>query len=111
MAAVPFFMKFLTHIPAWLKNKYLLTTVGFVVWILFFDARDFITSHFRERAELVRLEKSKQYYEQQISATRHELDQLKTDPGLLEKYAREKYLMKRDNEDLFVIREGTPNKH
>jgi cell division protein FtsB len=104
-------MKFLTHIPAWLKNKYLLTTVGFVVWILFFDARDFITSHFRERAELVRLEKSKQYYEQQISSTKHELDQLKTDPGLLEKYAREKYLMKRDNEDLFVIREGNPNKH
>jgi cell division protein DivIC len=111
MAAVPFFMKFLTHIPAWLKNKYLLTTVGFLVWILFFDARDFITSHFRERAELVRLEKSKQYYEHQIDATRHELDQLKTDPGLLEKYAREKYCMKRDNEELFVIREGTPNKH
>jgi cell division protein DivIC len=60
---------------------------------------------------LVRLEKSKQYYEHQIDATRHELDQLKTDPGLLEKYAREKYCMKRDNEDLFVIREGTPNKH
>jgi cell division protein DivIC len=105
------FMKFLTRIPAWLKNKYLLTTVGFVVWIMFFDARDFITSHFRERAELAKLEKSKQYYEQQITVTRHELDQLKTDPGLLEKYAREKYLMKRDNEDLFVIREGNPNKH
>ncbi len=104
-------MKLLTHIPAWLKNKYFLTTVGFVVWILFFDARDFITSHFRERAELQKLEESKHYYEHQIAVTRQELDQLKTNPALLEKYAREKYLMKRDNEDLFLIKESTPTKH
>jgi cell division protein DivIC len=88
-----------------LMNKYLLTAVGFTVWILFFDNRDFITSHFRERHELQRLEKSKQYYEEQIAATKHELEHLKTDPAVLEKYAREKYLMKRDNEDLFVIRD------
>jgi cell division protein DivIC len=104
-------MKLLTRIPAWLKNKYFLTTVVFIVWILFFDTRDFITSHFRERAELVKLEKSKQYYEQQIAVTQKELDQLKTNPALLEKYAREKYLMKRDNEDLFLIKEGSPSKH
>jgi cell division protein DivIC len=103
-------MKLLTRIPAWLKNKYFLTTVGFIVWILFFDTRDFITSHFRERAELVKLEKSKQYYEQQIAATKQELDQLKTNPALLEKYAREKYLMKRDNEDLFLIKEDKNTK-
>ena len=104
-------MKLLTRIPAWLKNKYFLTTVVFIVWILFFDTRDFITSHFRERAELVKLEKSKQYYEQQIAVTQKELDQLKTNPALLEKYAREKYLMKRDNEDLFLIKKGSPSKH
>lgn len=96
-------MKFLTHIPSWLKNRYLLTAVGFAVWILFFDSRDFITSHFRERNELNKLEESKKYYEQQIAATKQELEQLKTNPALLEKYAREKYLMKRDNEDLFWI--------
>jgi cell division protein DivIC len=89
----------------WLKNKYLLTAIGFTVWILFFDARDFITSHFRERGELKKLEQSKTYFEQQIAATKQELDQLKSNPALLEKYAREKYLMKRDNEDLFLIRE------
>jgi cell division protein DivIC len=104
----PTFMKFLTHIPSWLKNKYVLTAVGFTVWILFFDARDFITSHFRERGELKKLEQSKKYYEQQITTTQHELDQLKSNPALLEKYAREKYLMKRDNEDLFVIRSENP---
>ena len=77
---------------------------------MFFDTRDFITSHFRERAELMKLETSKQYYEQQIAVTQKELDQLKTNPALLEKYAREKYLMKRDNEDLFLIKEGDGSK-
>jgi len=105
-------MKLLTHIPAWLKNKYLLTAVGFTVWILFFDARDFITSHFRERNELQKLQQSKKYYEQQIAVTKRELEQLKTNPAVLEKYARERYLMKRDNEDLFVVRdEDAPVKH
>ena len=50
--------------------------------------------------------------EQQIAATKQELEQLKTNPALLEKYAREKYLMKRDNEDLFLIREeNASDKH
>jgi cell division protein DivIC len=95
----------------WLKNKYVLTALGFTVWILFFDARDFITSHFREKEELRKLEASKKYYEQQIATTRQELEQLKSNPALLEKYAREKYRMKKDNEDLFLIREaGLPTK-
>lgn len=100
-------MKILQHIPSFLKNRYLLTGVGFTVWILFFDSRDLVTSHFRERRELMRLEASKKYYEQQIDVTKRELQQLKTNPALLEKYAREKYLMKRDNEDLFRIREDS----
>jgi cell division protein DivIC len=107
--ATTFFMKLLAHIPSFLKNKYLLTGTGFVVWILFFDSRDLITSHFKERKELLNLEQSKKYYELQISATKRELEQLKTNPALLEKYAREKYLMKRDNEDLFRIQEQNPD--
>jgi cell division protein DivIC len=100
-------MKILTHIPSFLKNRYLLTATGFFVWILFFDSRDLITSHFRERKELNQLEESKKYYEQQIATTKQELQQLKTNPAVLEKYAREKYGMKRDNEDLFRIREDS----
>ena len=100
-----FFTEMLKRIPSWLKNKYLLTTVGFTVWILFFDSRDFITSHFREKEELNKLQQSKKYYEQQIATTRQELEQLKSNPALLEKYAREKYRMKKDNEDLFVIQQ------
>ena len=96
-------MRLLSHIPSWLKSKYVLTGLGFTAWILFFDARDFITTHFKEKQELHRLEDSKHYYEQQIATTRKELDQLKSNPALLEKYAREKYQMKRDNEDLFLV--------
>src|SRR5664279_4050040 len=91
-------------IPSWLKNKYILTFVCFGVWILFIDDRDFITTHFRHLKELHKLEARKIYYEGQILTVRKELDQLKSNPATLEKYAREKYLMKRDNEDLFIVK-------
>jgi cell division protein DivIC len=98
-------MKLLARIPPILKNKYLLTGVGFLVWMLFFDERDFITTFFKQRQELRALEKSEKYYNNQIATTKTELDKLKSNPSLVEKYARERYLMKRDNEDLFLIRE------
>jgi cell division protein FtsB len=88
-----------------MKNKYLLTAAGFAIWILFVDDRDFITTHFRRAEELKNLEASKKYYEERIAAARKELDQLKSNPAMIEKYAREKYLMKRENEDLFLVRE------
>ncbi len=99
----------LSRIPPFLKNKYVLTGAGFLIWILFFDSRDLITSHFRERGELQKLEESKKYYQQQIASTKRELEQLKTNPAVLERYAREKFLMKKDKEDLFRIREDNAN--
>ena len=98
-------MKILTRIPSWLKSKYLLTGISFVVWMLFFDDRDFITTHFRQPLELKKLQQSEKYYQDEITATKNELERLKSNPSTIEKYAREKYLMKRDNEDLFLIRE------
>ena len=72
--------------------------------MLFLDKNDLFTQIARNR-ELKELEQSKQYYTLQISSERKELEQLKNNPTTLEKYAREKYLMKRDNEDLFIIPE------
>ncbi|MBO9571868.1 MAG: septum formation initiator family protein [Chitinophagaceae bacterium] len=89
-----------------LKNKYILTAGAFAVWMLFFDNRDVITTHFKQRSELNRLEESKTWYEKEISKTRAELEQLRSDQAILEKYAREHYRMKKDNEDLFVISEN-----
>ena len=93
------------QIPALMKNKYLLAAGAFVVWMIFFDDRDIITTHFRHRNELQRLQESRSYYQAEISGTRRELEQLRTDAGVLEKYAREKYRMKKDNEDLYIISE------
>jgi cell division protein DivIC len=68
------------------------------------DKNDFFTRLDRNK-ELRELEKSKQYYSTQIAAERKELEALKTNPATLEKYAREKYLMKRDGEELFIVPE------
>lgn len=97
-------MKLLNHIPAWLKNKYFLSLTGFIVWMLFFDPRDIFTQAERTR-ELKDLQSSKRHYEEQIAAEQFELQQLKNDPGTVEKYAREKYLMKKEDEDIFIISE------
>lgn len=85
------------------KSKYILTLLGFGVWMFFFDDRDVITTHIRHPHELKQLQQSKAYYQDQINNTRSELKQLKLNTATIEKYAREKYFMKRDNEDLFII--------
>jgi cell division protein FtsB len=77
----------------------------FAVWMIFFDSQDVITTHFKLRKELNQLQESRSYYLGQIEETKKELEQLKSDPETLEKYAREKYRMKKDNEDLFIITE------
>jgi len=92
-------MKLLTHIPSWLKNKYFLTLSGFMVWMLFFDERDFFTIS-RYRQELKELQQSKNYYTAEIKANQ---DKLRISPNSLEKTARETYYMKRDNEDLYLL--------
>jgi len=92
-------------VPKILKNKYILAAGALAVWMTFFDDRDVITTYFRHRHELQKLEESRSWYQQEIVKTRQELEQLRSDPAILEKYAREKYRMKKDNEDLFVISE------
>ncbi len=95
-------MKFLTHIPSWLKNKYLLAGAFFVVWMFFFDLKDWEIA-FDKNAKLKELQKSENHLITVIKDTKEELDQLKTNARTIEKYAREKYLMKKDNEDLFIV--------
>ena len=73
--------------------------------MLFFDKNDVFTQSARKR-QLMDLQESKQYYTDRIATERKELEELKSNPGTLEKYAREKYLMKRDNEDLFIVPEA-----
>ena len=99
--------RLLDYIPNWLKNKYLLAGVAFAFILLFLDRNDLFTQLDRAN-ELRNLEKSQQYYQQEIANQRKELDVLKNDPAALEKFAREKYRMKRDDEDLFLVPEKKP---
>ena len=102
-------MKLLTHIPSWLKNKYLLTGVLFLVWMLFFDQKD-ILSLFELRNKQNGLETSQSHLKQLITDAGKEQYLLKTNVQGIEKYAREKYLMKKDNEDLFIVKPASENK-
>src|SRR5918993_4147328 len=95
-------MKFLSHIPSFLYNKFLLATIFFAVWMLFFDKNDFFIQMDRKR-ELKDLEESKTFFQEQIAAERKFSEELKNTPAAIEKFAREQYKMKRDGEDLFLI--------
>src|SRR6186713_3743131 len=97
-------MKLLNLIPAWVKNKYFLSISAFIVWILFFDPRDIFTQ-MEHRRELKELQVSKAWYQKEIQKESIEAEQLRSNPVTIERYAREKYLMKRDNEDIFIIPE------
>jgi cell division protein DivIC len=97
-------MTLLTQLPSWLKNKYFISFAAFAIIMLFLDKNDLFTRHARNK-ELKDLQQSKEYYTREISAERKELELLKRNPAILEKYAREKYLMKRDDEELFIISE------
>lgn len=84
-------------------NKYLLTGIAFGVWMLFFDRND-IPLQISRVNELNQLQNSEKVMMKRIADTHKELDNLKNSPETLEKYAREKYLMKRPNEDLFIVK-------
>lgn len=103
-SAKPRLWRGLGRLPFWLRNKYFVAFGVFAAIMLFFDKNDVFTRSARNR-QLKDLQESKQYYVDRIASERKELEQLKSNPGTLEKYAREKYLMKRDNEDLFIIPE------
>ena len=85
-----------------LKNKYTITIVFLLTWLLFFDRYDFVTQY-KTVQELKQLEEEKQYYLAEILKNEIDLKQLKENPIYLERFAREKYLMKETNEDVFII--------
>lgn len=83
-------------------NKYLISGIAFAVWMMFFDTNDF-PLQIRRLRELNKIEQNEKNMALQISNTQKELEMLKTNPETLEKYAREKYMMKKDNEDLYIV--------
>jgi cell division protein DivIC len=92
----------LKKLSPYFRNFYLVTGVAFLVWMTFLDSNDLV-SRFRMNSKLGALEDEKEYYLEKIKEVEKDRTELMTNKGLLEKFAREKYLMKRENEDVFVI--------
>ncbi len=105
----PLLRRGLGRLPSWLKNKYLLTGVFFVIWLFFFDPKD-ILSGVERINKLNELQTSEQHLKELITESHEELDLLKNNARSIEKYAREKYMMKKDNEDLFIVNPSPKDK-
>ena len=83
-------------------NKYLIVSGVFVVWIMFFDANNLV-QHRQNLAELKLLEDQVYFYKHKIIADKQKLYELQTNDANLEKFAREQFLMKKADEDIYVI--------
>lgn len=84
------------------KDKYVMTLLVFLVWMTFFDENNFI-SLVENRMKLAELEDEKEHYVAEINESAEDLKLLQNDKELLEKFARERYLMKKENEEIFVF--------
>jgi len=91
-----------TIIMRGLRNKYLMAVLVFLVWLLIFDNNSLI-DRIRYLKILHEMEEEKEYYLERIEEDSRRLNELKTDRDNLEKFAREQYFMKKENEDVFVI--------
>ncbi|MCF8368853.1 MAG: septum formation inhibitor [Bacteroidales bacterium] len=92
-------------IPPYLKNKYSVALIVFFIWILFFD-RNSMINQYRLVSTLNEMEDQREYYQTELYNDSIALHILQSNKDKLERYAREKYLMKRDNEDIYLILEN-----
>ena len=92
-----------------LKKTYVIIILFFVVWMIFFDTNSLII-HNELSNDIDKLNNQKKYFTNEINKDKSELKLLQTDSGL-EKYAREKLFMKKENEDIFLIEYDTLRKN
>ncbi len=85
-----------------LKNRYAYVGLAFVIWITFLDQNN-LFQQYKTYQELKRMEEKEVFLDEEIEKNKQMVEKLNTSPEELEKYARERYWMKRDNEDLFII--------
>ena len=90
------------RLPRFVRNFYFISGAFFLIWILFIDSNDFI-SQVQLKNKVRELEARKDYYSQNIDEISKQYQQRINNPELIEKYAREKYFMKKNNEDLFIV--------
>ena len=83
------------------KNWFVIISIGFVIWMFFFDTNSWFI-HNELNNDIEALEAEKEYYKREIEKDNRAIENLKTDEGL-EKFAREEYYMKRNNEEIYII--------
>lgn len=96
----------LKHVLPLILNKYFISVLAVVVWVTFFD-KDDLFSQYELTRKLKQLKTEEKYYQTEIEKNKDDMNELRTNPANLEKFAREKYLMKKDNEEIFVIVKDT----
>jgi len=84
------------------RNKYFLSVAAFMVWMMFFDKND-IVAQYEYKSQVNKLQEEKDFYTKEIAQVKKDLNELNSNLNTAEKFAREKYFMKKDNEDVFVI--------
>jgi len=84
------------------KNFYFLFTLFFVIWMVFIDSND-ISTQFKLSSKLKGLEKQKEFYIDKKDKIKEDREALMSNNEMLEKFARERYLMKKKSEDLYVV--------
>ncbi|WP_045688478.1 septum formation initiator [Hymenobacter sp. AT01-02] len=90
------------RVPRFLRSFYFLTGLCFLVWMFVFDANDFV-KQYDMYAKWKELQTDKGYYLREIDKVKNDRAELLSSSELLEKFAREKYIMKRPGEDVFVL--------
>ena len=91
-------------LPAPLRNKYLITFFIFLVWIFFIDTFDIITQ-IKMNNEFKQLKEQQEFYKAEIEKDSVKVYNLNNNPEEQERFARERFLMKKDNEDIFIVRD------
>lgn len=97
-------MNILSKLPPFFRNFYVLTLLGFLLWMFLLDSNDLI-SQMKLRNKLSNLQAEKEYYLEKIEEVKKDREELMSNTELLEKFAREKYLMRKKTEDVYVIKE------
>jgi len=92
----------LKKVPPFFRNRYVAVLVLFILYISFFDAHDLI-SQMEIKMELREISEEIDYLNEHTESAKSQIEELTSDKEELEKFAREQYLMKRENEEIFVL--------
>jgi hypothetical protein len=95
--------KIIQKIPKQLRNKYSIAIFLFIIWIVFFDNYNLI-KQYKIKKNIKELEENKLFYSNEIEKDSIEYKELLNNEEERERFAREKFLMKKENEDIYIIR-------